>query len=112
MILINEVYCKMTKKAFRTVEADGWIIYKNENGKVHRDDGPAMIAPNGYQSWYKNDIHHRDNGPAAILPNGTQYWYKNGKLYRKNGPALIWANGIQIWFKNDKYHRKIKMDPQ
>ena len=52
------------------------------DGELHREDGPALIYPDGAQHWYLNGKRHREDGPAAIYPNGTQYWYRNGKEVR------------------------------
>ncbi len=32
----------------------GSIRYYNSDGKLHREDGPAIICPNGYKMWYRN----------------------------------------------------------
>jgi len=53
----------------------------NWNGLLHRDDGPALVYPDGKQYWYRNGRLHRDDGPAVVYPNGTQYWYCNGEQY-------------------------------
>lgn len=45
--------------------------------------------------WYQNGDKHRDDGPAVIDPDGTRRWYFNGKLSNKNGPAIISADGKQ-----------------
>jgi hypothetical protein len=49
------------------------------NGKLHREDGPAIECSNGYKSWYLNDILHREDGPAIECSNGDKYWHLNGK---------------------------------
>lgn len=36
------------------------------NGKLHRDDGPALIYSGGEQIYYKNGFVHREDGPAKI----------------------------------------------
>lgn len=80
------------------------MIYRNEQGQVHRVDGPAITWPGGTQAWYLNDQLHRVDGPAIIRSNGRQSWYLYGKLHRLNGPAVIraggscewWINGIQV----------------
>jgi hypothetical protein len=56
---------------------------RDRNGLRHRDDGPAVIYPNGTQCWYRDGNLHRDDGPAVIYPHGTQYWYLNGKIQSK-----------------------------
>jgi hypothetical protein len=30
------------------------IVYVSERGKVHREDGPALIYPDGEKVWYKH----------------------------------------------------------
>lgn len=89
-----------------------WYI----NGKLHREDGPAVIWGNftlddnlppisGRHDWYKNGKMHRDDGPAIIWADGTREWYKNGNRHRDNGPAIIWANGYEEWWKNNHYNK-------
>ena len=57
-------------------------IYWRKNVKLHRDDGPAIITPNGYKAWYQNDNRHREDGPAAIWADGSKEWWENGLPYR------------------------------
>jgi len=76
-----------------------------KNGKLHRDDGPAIIngikMENGIET-----IQVEHNGPARILASGTQYWYQNGKCHREDGPAIINVDGSEEYFING-----IKFDP-
>ena len=51
---------------------------RDRNGQLHRDNGPAVIYPDGTQLWYRNGKRHRDDGPSAVYPDGTQYWHRNG----------------------------------
>lgn len=39
-----------------------WI---NSDGKLHRDDGPAIEHINGTKEWYINGELHREDGPAV-----------------------------------------------
>ena len=57
---------------------DGAYRVHNSLGQLHRDDGPAMVYPDGRQCRYRNGQLHRDDGPAIVYPNGAQYWYRNG----------------------------------
>ena len=75
---------------------------RNNHGQLHRDDGPAVIYPNGKQEWYRNGARHRDNGPADIHHDGTQYWYRNGLIHRDDGPAITYSDGAQFWYLNGK----------
>jgi hypothetical protein len=49
------------------------------NGKLHREDGPAIESSNGDKYWYLNGEPHREDGPAAEYVNGNNYWYLNGE---------------------------------
>jgi len=53
----------------------------NENGKLHREDGPAIEFVDGYKEWCLNGKLHREDGPAVEKSNGTKYWYLNGVNY-------------------------------
>ncbi len=76
-----------------------------KNGKLHRDDGPAIERFNGDKEWYINGKLHKENGPAIELDDGTKSWYKNGKRHREDGPANEFANGDKEWRINDELHR-------
>ena len=34
----------------------------------------------GSKAWYLNGKLHREDGPAVEYSNGTKHWYLNGKL--------------------------------
>jgi hypothetical protein len=72
------------------------------NGKLHREDGPAIEYANGTREWYINDKLHREDGPAIEFANGTRAWYIKGKLHREDGPAVEYADGEKCWFINDE----------
>ena len=81
--LIYEAY----KGGFTGVKTDKngtkeWYV----NGKLHREDGPAIERANGYKEWWVNGQLHREDGPAVEWANGTKSWYVNGKFIRKEGP--------------------------
>jgi len=37
------------------------------NGKIHRDNGPAVECDDGKKFWYQRDDFHREDGPAWEL---------------------------------------------
>lgn len=86
------------KKNVLHVDANGSQRWLKE-GKLHREDGPAVIYTSGTQFWYKEDKLHREDGPAATNADGSQLWYKEGKLHREDGPAITYANGVRCWYK-------------
>ena len=53
------------------------------NGKLHREDGPAIEYANGIKEWYVNGLLHRKDGPAIEEKDGTKEWYVNGKKVEK-----------------------------
>lgn len=79
-----------------------------KNGILHRDNGPAIEygrGPNKWCLWYENGLKHRDNGPAVICTNGYEKWYKDNKIHRNNGPAITHSDGTKMWYKDGLRHR-------
>ena len=73
-----------------------------QNGKRHREDGPAIEDVYGGKHWYQNGELHREDGPAIERANGDRTWYQNDQLHREDGPAIEYANGDKKWFLNDE----------
>jgi hypothetical protein len=59
------------------------------NGRLHRDNGPAIIYNDGSEYWFQYDRLHNTNGPAIILPFGMKRYYINDKQYSLNDYKLI-----------------------
>ncbi|MDP2696416.1 MAG: hypothetical protein Q8O87_04200 [bacterium] len=87
-------------KFWHKSNSDGESWYKN--GKLHREDGPAIEWPDGTKQWYINDKLHREDGPAIEYINGTKSWYINGKRHREDGPAIEYSNGNNEWYLSGK----------
>lgn len=87
----------------KTIDKDGVIKYKVIS-KLHREDGPAIIYPNGSEEWYFNGIHHRIGGPA-ITSQDRVIWMQNGYRHREDGPAIEYNDGSYEYFVRDKCHR-------
>ena len=86
----------------RIVDKDGTICYYNDEGKHHREDGPAIEFLNGAKYWYINGQYHREDGPAIEGFNGYKCWCINGKYHREDGPAVECSNGSKYWYLNDE----------
>ena len=41
------------------IHPDGTLVWRNDRGQVHREDGPALIYPDGEQYWCINGEFHR-----------------------------------------------------
>ena len=72
------------------------------NGKLHREDGPAIEEADGYKAWYLNGKRHREDGPAIRKADGYKAWYLNGERHREGGPAIEWPDGYDEWYLNGK----------
>ena len=70
------------------------------NGKLHREDGPAVEHADGSKEWYLNGKIHREDGPAFEGADGTKEWYLNGNPHREDGPAFEYADGTKVWYLN------------
>ena len=82
-------------------------VFKDEENRLSRKDGPAAIKRDGFQLYYKDGKLHREDGPAVVRPNGDQEWYKNGELHREGGPAITRKGGKETeWYKNGELHRE------
>jgi hypothetical protein len=79
------------------IELEDRVEYRL-NGKLHREDGPAVEWFNNYKIWYKNGKRHREDGPAVEYLDGTKSWWKNGKHHRLDGPAIYFASGYKQWW--------------
>jgi hypothetical protein len=44
---------------------------------------------------------HRENGPAVEYRNGYKAYYINGKFHREDGPAMEFADGYKVYYIND-----------
>ncbi len=45
---------------------------------------------------------HRDDDPAVISMSGTKEWFQHGQWHREDGPAIEWSFGKQEWYLFDK----------
>ncbi len=77
LVLSGESSVEMSKK----VTHNGGIVYYNEHGHFHREDGPAWISPDGNKGWFINGKRHREDGPAVIFQSGKKRYYLNGIRY-------------------------------
>jgi hypothetical protein len=67
------------------------ITKLSNGGELHK-------YPNGEKHWLLNGKLHRENGPALELSTGSKAWYLNDKLHREDGPAVIRWDGHKRWY--------------
>jgi len=68
----------MQEQVYRVTVTPNKTEWRNENGQLHRLDGPAREWANGTKSWWQNGQYHRLDGPAMEHLDGTKHWYING----------------------------------
>lgn len=57
------------------------------DNKLHSvGDEPAVVYADGTKWWYREGLIHRDNGPAVVHPNGAQEWWLNNQRQRTEYP--------------------------
>lgn len=54
--------------------------YRNEDGKLHQEDGPAVENSFG-RAWLINGTLHRTDGPAIEWNTGETAYYINGEYF-------------------------------
>lgn len=70
----------------------------DEEHRLHRVGGPAVMRANGDVEFWHHGRLHRMAGPAIIRANGCRRWMVHGRLHRTDGPALIQGDGTEMWF--------------
>ena len=85
-----------TRKVFQ----GGAMEWRTDEGKLHREDGPALVRADGREQWWLHGRIHRIGGPAATDPFGTTIWCIEGKLHREDGPAVAHLDGRLQWWEN------------
>lgn len=96
-----------TSDSVHSLDEDGWDVWHDANGELHRLDGPAMIDTNHcVEYWYYHGKQHRDGAPAVenkLLPDhlAPAEWWRHGKRHRTDGPAMVNFSGMPQWWVND-----------
>ena len=62
----------------------------------------VKVNTNGNKRWYLNGKLHREDGPAVECTDGAKFWYLNDELHREDGPAIEWTSGDKEWYLNGK----------
>ena len=62
------------------------VLWLDDKGHFHREDGPAVVWPNGGQFWFRHGQDHFAYGPSDLCYDGTLVWYEDGDPLRERGP--------------------------
>ena len=54
-----------------------------KGGKLHRNNGPAIIYADGSKEWWLNGERHRKGGPAIVHADGTERYFIHGAQFPK-----------------------------
>jgi hypothetical protein len=83
------------------IDLFGRKFWHDENGKLHREDGPAYEGCKGTKEWWINGKYHREDGPAIEGVDGYKKWYLDGEFYGYEKP--------DNWDELVNKHRAIKL---
>lgn len=86
---------------------EGFSVWMHQ-GRIHREKGPAIVAPCGSMLYLVNDVLHRTDGPACVWSCGREEWFSHGM--RVNGPAspgFLDSLGTKIWYDDGFISRMI-----
>ena len=97
---------KDTVEEFSETDKDGTVYWRDGDGQLHRENGPAIVWLNGDKAWFKHGKRHRENGPAVENANGARYWWFEGERHRVGGPATEDMDGRKSWYVYGRMHRE------
>jgi hypothetical protein len=75
---------------------------------MNKNKSICKIDLTGTKRWYLNGKLHREDGPAVEYTDGTKVWRQRGKLHRIGGPAIEYGLvPIRIWaLESYQYSKK------
>lgn len=65
--------------------------------------------PNGDKHWFKDGKLHREDGPAIEWVEGPKFWWIEGIRHRIAGPAVEYSDGIKEWWIEGKNYSENKL---
>ena len=68
-------------------------------------DPSSFVPSHDLEHFDADGKLHSENGPAVICDNGDKFWYIHGELHRKDGPAIVYADGGKEWYIIGQEHR-------
>ena len=63
----------------------------------------VKVYPDGDKYWYLGGKVHREDGPAVVKADGTKIWCLYDELHNEHGPAYEKLNGYKEWWLNGRY---------
>ena len=98
-------------KHYTVTVDDNKTIKWYKDGKLHREDGPAVEYADGIKEWYcSGKLHRGDDLPAVEYPNGDASWWVHGLRHREKGPAVVDLYYGKEWYLNGEKLTKSQFD--
>jgi len=77
--LVGPIEVSQSQINGRTVS--GWQVQRDEQGRLDSSDGrPSLVHASGLQEWHEQGRLHREDLPARIHPDGRLEFWKNGEF--------------------------------
>jgi hypothetical protein len=84
-----------------TMALDGSARWRDSDGRLHRESGPALTWPDGtVEFWRHGRLHRGSDLPAIVFADGAKVWIVDGYIHRESGPAVIAADGSKQWIRH------------
>lgn len=87
MSRLSEVFESLKYNIVKT--ARGSVMYYDCEGRLHREDGPAVIWSFNTREWWLNGKRHREDGPAIEYSDGRREWYLNDQWVNERDHAQL-----------------------
>jgi len=71
--------------------------WRDGQGRLHREDGPAWVSSSGAEEWRRHGELHRVGGPAMVKEHAL-IWAVDGRRHRLDGPAVVYRDGTVEWW--------------
>jgi hypothetical protein len=97
---MSEIYLMEAIEDYLFDKAEG-ILYRHVEGGIF-----LIEYPDGRKIFHHDGKLHREDGPAVETSTGRKYWYYYGKLHRVNGPAIEFSDsegGYKAWYYKGKF---------
>jgi hypothetical protein len=99
----NPIDIQWVVKVIKDINNPPVVDSVESNGQLTEDTEP-LTSHDGAQEWYDDEGElHREDGPARITKAGTKEWSKHGKRHRIDGPAVMQSNGRRSYWVNGIY---------
>jgi hypothetical protein len=89
---------------------DGSREWRDEQGRRHRVDGPAVIWSDGTQEWWREGRLHRDGDPAIVYPDHRPpEYYLRGERVRDDWGKVPTEHWRMAWMSqtNNQEERRL-----